>query len=239
MMGRRPDFIPSEIFREYMSPTKLNKYFRVGDMQASSYVARCKNLNKPIRSRFGHLSRYRPLDVVARARGEALTIKPTMKDQLKVDVDYLKNKLTRMKLELEELEAKRTHIKHVATIDSVSRCLTNRDMLLEKELVANSELYDSACGVYFLIHKNNVVYVGQSVNVFGRIHTHAQEGHKNFDAYTYIPCNKKQLDVLESLYIHALAPKLQGRAVHGNLSAPYSFNNLIELGERAKWERAK
>jgi hypothetical protein len=234
MMGGRPEFIPAEVFREYMSPTKLNRYFRVGDIRASSYVARCKNFNKPVTSKFGHISRYRPLDVVAKARSEALTINPTVEDKLKKDVVYLEAELLRMKLELQELKRKRDCAKHIATFDELSRSLTHRDMLLEEELVAHSEVYNAACGIYFLIAKECVVYVGQSVNVYARVYTHAQEGSRSFDAYTYIPCRKEQLDVLESLYIHALAPSLQGRAVHGNLSAPYSFNNLVNLGERTK-----
>lgn len=67
-----------------------------------------------------------------------------------------------------------------------------------------------ASGVYFLIRLGEIVYVGQSVDVLSRIARHRREG-KQFDAYSYIECERDDLDRLESLYIRALVPE-------GNLS---------------------
>lgn len=62
-------------------------------------------------------------------------------------------------------------------------------------------------GIYFLIKRREVIYVGQSVDVLGRIARHRREG-RDFDAYTYIECPPEELDQLERQYIRALVPEL-------------------------------
>lgn len=74
-----------------------------------------------------------------------------------------------------------------------------------------SEVLDSAMpigtamGVYFLIKNNEVVYVGQSIDVYGRLSTHKKNG-KDFDSFAFIQCEKGMLNDLESLYISAFVP---------------------------------
>lgn len=73
----RPDFIPREVFREYLSGSVLNKYVRVGGIQPNSYIARCDREKRPLPSKMRDGSRvYRLLDIVARARADGLTISP-------------------------------------------------------------------------------------------------------------------------------------------------------------------
>ena len=232
-MKGRPEFIPTEVFRQYMSPTQLNKYFRVGDIQASSYVSRCTRLGKPVMSKFHQFSRYRPLDVVARARSEGKEISRTKKDQKPV----YSSEIEKLKLEIAKLENRRTRTAHILALDECSNRVTSRDMLLEEEIVAHSAGYDAACGVYFLVHEGAVIYVGQSVNVYARVYTHKQEGHKLFSSFAFITCEKEELDILESLYIHALCPSGQGRSTHKNITAPYSMRQIIALGKREKYTR--
>lgn len=70
-------------------------------------------------------------------------------------------------------------------------------------------------GVYFLCHKSKVVYVGQSVNVFGRVGAHI--GNKTFDAVWFIRVPQSDLDFVEGALIRTLKPKYnhdkQGRLV--------------------------
>lgn len=61
-------------------------------------------------------------------------------------------------------------------------------------------------GIYFLLRKNEVIYVGQSVDVLGRISRHRREG-RAFDAYAYIECAQDEMDRLERLYIRAFVPE--------------------------------
>lgn len=63
----------------------------------------------------------------------------------------------------------------------------------------------TAMGIYFLIKANEVVYVGQSVDVFKRLSRHKSDG-KDFDSFAFIQCEKHLLNDLESLYISAFVP---------------------------------
>ena len=78
----------------------------------------------------------------------------------------------------------------------------------EKEIL-NLPRFDSRSkisGIYFLIKDGRIVYVGQSENVHYRAFVHAKQ--KDFDSYTYIPCELSQLGILEAAYINALKPEL-------------------------------
>ena len=78
------------------------------------------------------------------------------------------------------------------------------------EIVQSAQLVDGQVGVYFLMRKSasgaslQVVYVGQSMNVYGRVAQHYEA--KQFDAWSYVACRPDQLDLIESLYIHWIGP---------------------------------
>jgi hypothetical protein len=236
-MGVRPEFIPAEVFRQYLSTTKLNQYFRVGDMQAGSYVARCARIGRPIKAQHRLLTRYRPIDVIARARAEALEVSRTEVDKVTYTHAMHVAKVLELREEIAELEDRKGRSTHTLSLDILSNRITSRDMLLEEEIIAGAQGYEFACGVYFLVHAGAVVYVGQSINVYARVHSHRQEGFKVFDSFAFTPCEREELDMLESLYIHALCPSGQGRSTHGNLAAPYSMRQMIALGKRKKYTR--
>lgn len=60
-------------------------------------------------------------------------------------------------------------------------------------------------GVYFLCHNAKVVYVGQSVNVMGRVGAHI--GNKTFDAVWFIRVPQSDLNFVEGELIRTLKPK--------------------------------
>lgn len=62
-------------------------------------------------------------------------------------------------------------------------------------------------GIYFLIDGQEVVYVGQSMNLPLRIHQHRRANEKKFDRFTVYPCPAKLLDKIERHYIQLLRPK--------------------------------
>lgn len=76
----------------------------------------------------------------------------------------------------------------------------------EAQIVSSSIPTRMASGVYFLLRGENVIYVGQSVDVLHRIARHRREG-RMFDAFAYIECVAADLDRLESSYIKALVPE--------------------------------
>lgn len=63
-----------------------------------------------------------------------------------------------------------------------------------------------ASGIYFLLRDGEVTYVGQSVDVLGRISRHRRDG-RSFDSYAVLECEESQLDGLERQYITALVPQ--------------------------------
>ena len=53
---------------------------------------------------------------------------------------------------------------------------------------------------------NDIVYVGQSVNIDSRIMSHFNDETKIFNRYSYVLCEKQHLTTLESLYIYYFEP---------------------------------
>lgn len=66
------------------------------------------------------------------------------------------------------------------------------------------------CGIYFLMLKGEVVYVGQSVNVYGRIESHLPSSRKTptkqFDGVRVLPCDESMLNELEHRFIAMFRP---------------------------------
>ncbi len=124
------------------------------------------------------------------------------------------------------LETKLAALERIEKWDSNFATITGKRLLREKEIVKSSLPWDSVSGVYFLVSKNEIIYVGQSVNVFSRISQHKD---KKFDRYVFIPCAVDALDKLESLYIHYLQPRMNGRDCRGEMCAPISLDELIGL----------
>lgn len=67
-------------------------------------------------------------------------------------------------------------------------------------------------GVYFLIADGAVVYVGQSVNLASRVHSH--ESTIQFDRVLFLKVPRSELDAVERAFIYALTPKLNTRVTH-------------------------
>ncbi len=86
---------------------------------------------------------------------------------------------------------------------------------LEKTAYTHSEIVSAAIpcsppsGIYFLIFSGEVVYVGQSVDIFARIGSHLRECRVRpwFDSFSYMLADKSRLDDLEEWYSAALVPK--------------------------------
>ncbi len=77
-------------------------------------------------------------------------------------------------------------------------------LLLDTEIIASSvPPYPRKCGVYFLIKDHELKYVGQSIDVEGRLREHRSRG---FDRWHWIPCAAEELDSLERRYLDAFLP---------------------------------
>lgn len=67
--------------------------------------------------------------------------------------------------------------------------------------------YRLITGVYFLIRKAEIVYVGKSTNVSSRIGAHSRLG-KDFDSFSIIEIDLEYLDFEEERYIKKFRPIL-------------------------------
>ena len=124
-------------------------------------------------------------------------------------------------------------ITHFIESSILSNTLTDKHMLSEETIAEQATPFEVQSGVYFLVKDGRVVYVGQSIYVPMRLLEHSKC--KDFDSYAFIQCPKDKLNILESLYIHALAPEYQGRSGNGTgdrIAAPCSFSQLLVMGSK-------
>lgn len=78
----------------------------------------------------------------------------------------------------------------------------------EMEILDAAIPAENMAGIYFLIHEESIVYVGQStIDVLTRIAKHRREG-KVFDAFSFMRCHADEIDEMEQKYITAFMPKL-------------------------------
>lgn len=62
-------------------------------------------------------------------------------------------------------------------------------------------------GIYFLLKKGKVVYIGQTTNIWGRIIGH-QVSYKDFDKIRFIPCYGRRIRLkYERRWIRKFRPK--------------------------------
>lgn len=80
-------------------------------------------------------------------------------------------------------------------------------LLSEKEILNHKDKHEIKPAVYFLIHNEEIVYVGQSTNPHSRVVAHAKDGEKVFDEYTLIYCDSSELNTLEAQYIAHFTPR--------------------------------
>lgn len=128
-----------------------------------------------------------------------------------------------LKGEIEKLELKLNALKQIDQMNEIANKVSGNTLLREHEIVLVSKPWQQFTGVYFLIDNGKIVYVGQSVNVYSRIAQHSQ---KKFDSFAVLPCQKTELDALESLYIHVLRPPLNSNDT--TTFAPMSIKKLME-----------
>ena len=134
----------------------------------------------------------------------------------------IKYRIAELNKELGELEFKKLIVNFNFGLD-------NYKLPYPEHILKKAKPINSWGGVYFLIKESDIVYVGQSVNVFSRLQQHMSE--KDFDKFTYLPLPKLYFDKVESFYIHMLRPKLNGKLGNntGRLQAPQSLEEVINF----------
>lgn len=84
--------------------------------------------------------------------------------------------------------------------------LDSKGLLDVASIVRKSIRYDQICGIYFLIRGQEIVYIGQSMNVLSRLSQHYAEQTKVFDSFYLLECREANLNHTEALYIAKFAP---------------------------------
>ena len=99
------------------------------------------------------------------------------------------------------------------------------------ELLANKKVAERGdnYSIYFLIQDDEIVYVGQTVEIHNRSAFHKREG-KVFNFISVIDCSPNEVDLLELFYIHTLRPKYNKTDNGGSfMSSPVSHINIYNL----------
>lgn len=81
-------------------------------------------------------------------------------------------------------------------------------MLSKEQILKKAKLKFNCRGVYFLIKNNEIIYIGSSINIYGRLVTHYNS--IDFDSHSFIKMNmldKKELRIIEAEYILKYLPK--------------------------------
>ena len=215
-----PDFLKDIDLGKWTKISELNKMFLIDGILPSSFVCRCERNNSPLREQIiGGKKHYKILDFIARAIADCVKITAPQKKELTLSIDELKK-------ERDFLLQQVSSIKHELALSEASKRLTNKTLVSESDIVQSCNPLPMVTGIYFLVDKANVVYVGQSVNIFSRVSQHYSDK-KQFTSFAYIVCDSAILDKMESLYIHYLKPKLNGRLKNDIVCAPLSLDDLL------------
>ncbi len=82
--------------------------------------------------------------------------------------------------------------------------------------------------VYFLVEEEEVVYVGQTIDLAYRIRSHVTEARIRFNKVYWIPCLHEDMAVIEAAFIGTLKPKFN--QVGGSELNEVHISELQDLG---------
>ena len=132
--------------------------------------------------------------------------------------ETLRSEIAALRLELKTLQKEKQ-------FSGLCRSIGMKTLATKETIVAASLSLPDLSGIYFLIKDGEIVYIGQSLCVFRRVYDHLW-AKKIFDSFSYIHCEEKMLDKLESIYIHFYQPPDNGRN-HGVVCAPLRIDQLL------------
>jgi len=212
-------------FKKMLKQREMDCLFTIDGITPGAWIGRLERQLQPLKVYRGAdgIKRYRVGEVVARARARLEVFGPAKQ----------KSKAVSSLMPHAPVSEKDLHQLKVA---EMSRALTGKYTVSESAIVrkAAAVQQEKLCGVYFLVKKDRVIYVGQSLHVYSRVNTHHNEGQKKFDSWCYIPCERSQLNLLESLYIHFLQPEENGKSGAGSHKlSPLSMKELLEMALNA------
>lgn len=84
-------------------------------------------------------------------------------------------------------------------------------------------------GIYFLIKRKKVVYVGRTISFPKRLSGHCA---KDFDSIRFIQCSKENLTKYEDRWIRLFRPKLNIKNAKADEGKPYILRLPINIYDR-------
>ena len=226
----------------YYSRTDLNNLFRIGTIQPTSFIEKMKRQGTPIpqkkhptkRGPHGFRTLWKASDVIeaAKANGEAITEPHHTQQAREFDKKEARQKVYERHYEkllqtlsadefITSLTLERDHTH--APLISVER----NGFLSEEEIVEQAKELTGISGVYFLCDDKNVVYVGQSINVYVRVKAHEHDPTKEFTSWAYMKVFQQDLNYIETLYIYLLRPRYN-YGKDGKLYAPITWRSVMD-----------
>jgi len=97
----------------------------------------------------------------------------------------------------------------------------------KREILARSLPSQKITGIYFLVESEEIVYIGQAVDIHVRIADHRKKRVIQFDRYSWIECSESELNNLEAMYILKFVPQ---------------YNKVVPAGDRfvtSLWLKAR
>jgi hypothetical protein len=91
------------------------------------------------------------------------------------------------------------------------------------------DLINIACGVYFLLKQDEIVYIGQSVDCFSRVLSHMKDTSKDFNRACYFPVCREELDDIEETLIALFKPKQNRRGINNHSDDSLAILNTHPL----------
>ena len=118
------------------------------------------------------------------------------------------------------------------------------------------EELEEVCGIYAILYNNEVIYVGQSINIRSRLDSHTNKArineyakrdqhnkntqlklefytliqeHMNEIQFLYIPCDKKELDKYEEYYSNKYKPKYNQVGVYTRYKKAQRVTENLQL----------
>lgn len=172
---------------------------------------------------------YRTLEERRAIAAKGVATRKANREREAAERDELRRSVDPLRRQIAELEQRLASLQRMEIMNAVSAEMTGKALLRNDEIARAALSWSKASGVYFLLDGDEVVYVGQAVNVYSRIGQHTD---KRFDRYAFVPCAVDALDRLESLYIHVLRPKLNGNQANGSKCAPIAMDALIGMASK-------
>jgi predicted GIY-YIG superfamily endonuclease len=144
----------------------------------------------------------------------------------------LESEIYDLEREIQKLERERKKLFREIDAAKAMKKMTGGLLVSKESILAAANDVEKTSGVYFLINDEEIVYVGQSVNIHSRIHDHTSSNgmRKKFNKFAFVCCNEDELDAVESVYIHMLQPKDNATKPNNEEKvAPFSFKQIMEF----------